>query len=121
MIIVTALVIETNIDGYRNHTGLETDIAIMTVLAIETDIHLSGIELGIKCKELILGALSTLVSSTRRLSRLSLVFCVAVFPWLGTLCRIMTFLVTVETSDMTQIFASRAGNVAWGYRHRRLG
>ena len=96
-------------------------MAIVTVLAIETDIHLSGIESGIKCKELIPGAPSTLVSSTRRLSRLSLVFCVAVFPWLGTLCRVVTFLVTVETSDMTQIFASRAGNVAWGYRHRRLG
>ena len=27
------------------------------------------------------------------------------------LCRIMTFLVTVETSDMTQVLASRTGNV----------
>ena len=34
--------------------AIETVMAIMTVLAIETDIHLSGIRPGIKCKELVL-------------------------------------------------------------------
>ena len=41
MAIVTMLAIETNIHGYRDRTGLETDI------------HLSEIEPGIDCKELI--------------------------------------------------------------------
>ena len=37
-----------------------------------------------------------------------------VLPWLGTLCHVVTFLVTVETGDMTQVFESpigSAGNV----------
>ena len=42
---------------------------------------------------------------------MSLVFYVAVLSYLKILCRVMTFLVTVETSDMTQVLASRAGNV----------
>ena len=41
MAIVTILAIETNIHGYRDGTGLETDI------------YLSGIEPGIDCKELV--------------------------------------------------------------------
>ena len=41
MAIVTILAIETNIHGYRDCTGLETDI------------HLSGIKPGINCKELV--------------------------------------------------------------------
>ena len=57
------------------------------------------------------GAPSMLVSSMRRLPRLSLVFYVAVLSCLETLCRVVTFFVTVETSDMTQVLASRAGNV----------
>ena len=56
-------------------------------------------------------ASSTLVSSTRRLPRLLLVFCVTVFSYLETLCHVVTFLVTVETSDINQILASRTGNV----------
>ena len=32
-------------------------------------------------------------------------------PWLGTLYDVVTFLVAVETSDMTQVLASRAGSV----------
>ena len=35
--------------------AIETIMAIVNVLAIETDIHLSGIEPGIKCKELVPG------------------------------------------------------------------
>ena len=37
-----------------------------------------------------------------------------VLPWLGTLCCVVTLLVTVETGDMTQVFESpigSAGNV----------
>ena len=141
MAIATVLAIKTDIHGYRDRTSLETniaivtalviktDMAIITALVIETDIHgyhnRTDLETNIQMQrtrsKIASGVPSMLESSTRRLPRLSLVFCVAVFPWLGTLCRVVTFLVTVETSDMTQIFASRAGNVAWGYRHRRLG
>ena len=39
------------------------------------------------------------------------VFCVAVFPWLGTFCRVIAFLVAVETSEMTQVLVSYTGNV----------
>ena len=65
MAIVTVLAIETDIHGYRDRpghgnrygyrdrTGLKTDMAIVTVLAIETDNHLSGIEPSIKCKEFV--------------------------------------------------------------------
>ena len=35
--------------------AIETIMAIVTVLVIETDIYLSGIEPGIKCKELVPG------------------------------------------------------------------
>ena len=35
--------------------AVQTVIAIVTVLAIKTDIHLSEIEPGIKCKELVPG------------------------------------------------------------------
>ena len=91
--------------------AIETVMAIVTVLAIKTDIHLSGIKPGIKCKELVLGWIFYLQSSKRRLSRLSLVFCVVVLPWLGTFCRVVTFLVAVETSDMTQVLVSHAGKV----------
>ena len=55
MAIVTVPAIETDIHGYRDRTGLETVMAIVTVLAIETDIHLSGIEPDIKCKEFVRG------------------------------------------------------------------
>ena len=63
------------------------------------------------CLRVASGAPSTLVSSMRRLPRLSLVFCVAVFPWLETFYCIVTFWVAVETSEMTQVLASHAGNV----------
>ena len=33
--------------------AVQTVVAIVTVLAVETHIHLSGIEPGIKCKELV--------------------------------------------------------------------
>ena len=36
--------------------AVQTVMAIVTLLAIETDIHLSGIEPGIKCKELVAGS-----------------------------------------------------------------
>ena len=35
-----------------------------------------------------------------------------VFPWLGTLCRVVTLLVTVETGDMTQVFESPIGSAS---------
>ena len=57
------------------------------------------------------GALSMLVSLMPTLPRLSLFFCVAVFSYLETLCRIVTFLIIVETSDMIQVLASRTANV----------
>ena len=53
-----------------------------------------------------------LVSSTQRLPRQSLVFWgVSVLLWLGTLCRELTLLVTVETGEITQVFTSRTGYV----------
>ena len=36
---------------------------------------------------------------------------ISVFPWLGTLCRIMTLLVTVGTGEMTHVLESRTGYV----------
>ena len=62
----------------------------MTNLAIETDIHLSGIELGIDCKELVTSLLR------RRLFLAQ---------------DILSRSVTVETSEATQKLASCAGNV----------
>ena len=38
-----------------NLLAIETIMAIVTILVIETDIHLSGIEPGIKWKELVPG------------------------------------------------------------------
>ena len=52
MAIVTLLAIET-IMAIVTILAIEANMAIVTVLAIETDIHLSGIEPGIKCKELV--------------------------------------------------------------------
>ena len=53
-----------------------------------------------------------LISSTRRLPRLLLVFWgVYVLLWLGTLCHVATILIAVEAGNMTQVLASRAGNV----------
>ena len=54
---------------------------------------------------------SRLVSSMRRLPSLSLVFYVAVLPWLETLCLVVTFLITVEIGEMTLVLASRIGYV----------
>ena len=65
-------------------------LAIMNLLAIETVIHLFGIEPSITCR-VAPGAPPT--------SEVSLFF------------HDLTFLVTVETSEMTQVFASRAGNI----------
>ena len=39
MAIVTVLAIETDIHGYRDRTGLKTDMTIVTVLAIATNIY----------------------------------------------------------------------------------
>ena len=54
MAIVTTLAIETDM-AIVIALAIETNMAIMTILAIETDIHLSGIEPGIKCKKLVPG------------------------------------------------------------------
>ena len=65
------------------------------------------------CSRVAFDAPFMLVSLTRRLLRQSLVFWgVSVFPWLGTFCFKVSLLVTVETSEMTQVFASRTGHVA---------
>ena len=65
-------------------------MAIVTALAIKTDIHLSRIDLGIDCKKLV-------TSLLRRCPFL---------VWDTLSCS-----VTVETSEATQISVSRAGNV----------
>ena len=64
-------------------------MAIVTALAIETDIHLSGIEPGIDCKELVTSLLRRCLFLAR-----------------DTLCS-----VTVETGEATQVLASCASNV----------
>ena len=47
-----------------------------------------------------------------RVASLDIVFLsVSVFPWLGTLYRIVTLLATVETGEMAQILASYTGYV----------
>ena len=33
-----------------------------------------------------------------------------VFPWLGTICSVVTLLVTVKTGDMTRVFESAIGS-----------
>ena len=93
MAIVTILAIKTDIHGYHDYTSLETDI------------HLSGIEPGIECKELVA----------------SLLRCC---PFLAqdTLSRS----IIIETGEATQVLASRAGNVGgmdtggWGGVFPRL-
>lgn len=45
------------------------------------------------------------------LSRLSLVFCIMFFLWFRTFYYIVTFLIIIEISNMTQVFASYASNV----------
>lgn len=53
-----------------------------------------------------------LPSLKRRSSRLSLVFWgVSVFPWLGILSCVVILLITIETSDIIQVFACYADNV----------
>ena len=64
------------------------------------------------CSGIASKVLSILVSSTQKLPRLSLVFCVTIFFCFGTLCHIITVLVIIKTSDMTQVFPSRASNIA---------
>ena len=54
MAIVTVVAIET-VMAIVTALAIETVMAIVTVLAIETFIYLSGIEPGIKCKELVPG------------------------------------------------------------------
>ena len=44
-------------------------------------------------------------------AKLSLVLYVAVFSCLKTLCQLVTFLITVKTGDITQVFASHTGNI----------
>ena len=58
--IVTVRAIKTNIHGYHDCIGLETDI--------------HSYQMQETCSRVAFGALSTLVSLTRRLLRLSLVF-----------------------------------------------
>ena len=94
MAIVTALAIKADIHGYCDRTG-----------------HRNRHQMQGTCSKVASGTLSTLVSSMRKSPRLSLVFFVAVFPWLGTLYCVVTFLVTVEISDMTQVLLNHASNV----------
>ena len=54
MAIVTVLAVQTVI-AIVILLAIRTVMAIVTALAIKTDIHLSGIEAGINCKELVLG------------------------------------------------------------------
>ena len=80
--------------------AIVTVVAIITIIYLKTNMHLSGIKPGIKCKELIPEWLPT-----RRSSRLSLV------SWdvslgLGTARRIMTFLFAVEVGDLGKILAT---------------
>ena len=70
--------------------AIVTVLAIMTLLAIETVIHLFGIEPSVKCR------VAPRAPST---SELSLFF------------HDLSFLVIVEIVEMTQVFASRASNV----------
>lgn len=63
------------------------------------------------CFKVAFKALFMLILSMRSLARLSLVFCIAIFLWLGIFCCILTFFVIVKTNDMTQVFASHASNV----------
>ena len=63
------------------------------------------------CSKVAFGVPFRLVSLTRRLPRLSLVFCVIIYFYLNILCCVVTFLITIETSDMIQVLASRASNV----------
>ena len=65
-------------------------MAIVTALAIETDIHLSGIELGIDCKKLV----TSLLRHCLFLARDTL-----------------SHNVTVERNEATQVLASCTGNV----------
>ena len=80
-------------------------MAIVTALAIETNIHLSGIEPGINCKELVTSVL-------RRCSFLAR--------------DTLSHSVTIEIDEATQVFASRASNVGgmdtggWGEVFPRL-
>ena len=97
--IVTVLAIKTDIHGYRD------------CIILETDIHFSEIEPDIKCKELVLEEIFEPQSPKRRLSRLSLVFYVVVFPWLETFYCVVTFLIAVKISEMTQVLVSRTDYV----------
>ena len=54
MAIVIALAIKIDM-AIMTILAIETNMAIVTILAIKTDIALSGIELSIKCKELVPG------------------------------------------------------------------
>ena len=79
----------------------------------------TGYQLQETCSKIASKAPSTLVSSTRKLPRLSLVFCITVLFWLGIFYHVVTFLVIIETIDITQVFTSCAGNVgdlSWRYQ-----
>lgn len=55
-------------------------------------------------------AISLLVLLIQRIPKLSLVFWdVFIFFWLGSLCHLMILFITVEISDMTQVFARCIG------------
>ena len=86
--IVTVLAIKTDM-AIVTVLAIETNIAIVTALAIKTNIYFFGIEPGINAK------------NSSQCNIRSIVFCVAVFPWLGTLCRVVTLLVTIKTGNMT--------------------
>ena len=68
--------------------AIKSVMAILTVIAIPTVIYLSGIKPGIVCKEVVVGELE-----------------------LETVPKVVFFLITVETDDITQVFASHTNNI----------
>ena len=98
MAIVTILAIKIDI-VIVTVLAIETNMAIMTALAIETNTHFSRIAPGINAR------------NSFQCNLQSIVFCIAVLPWLKTSCCVMIFLVTVETSNMTLVLASCTSNV----------
>ena len=88
MAIMTLLAIETDILGYRDRTGYRNRHSSFR--------NCTGYQLQGTRSRVASGAPSTLVSSTRGPSRLSLVFCVAVLPWLGTFYRVVSLLKQVR-------------------------
>ena len=112
MAILTLLVIKTVIYGYHDHTGHWNRYGYRDHTGHENqhDYHdLPGHQnqrlyfqnwtrywLQGTRSRIASGAPFMLVSSTQGPPRLSLVFCIAVFPWLGTLCHVVSLLKQVR-------------------------